>query len=62
MERWRRWPLGAAALPIIVPGVQSGVVGLALATPVLLTQFVAWRRQARAPTTLEKVEAVEPLE
>ena len=62
MERCRWWPLGPAALPIIIPGIQSGVAGLALATAVLLTRFVGWRRQARAPAMLEKVEAVEPLE
>ncbi|MEE9209048.1 MAG: hypothetical protein V3U23_01250 [Kiloniellales bacterium] len=62
MARWHQWLLGAGALLIIAPGIESGAVGLALATPVLLIQFAGWRRQARAPATLEKAEAVEPFD
>ena len=35
----------AVALLIIAPGIQSGAVGLAMVSPVLLIQFAGWRRE-----------------
>ena len=46
MAKWHQWLVGAGALLIITPGIQSGVVGLGMVTPVLLIQFVGWRRRA----------------
>lgn len=46
MKAWERWTFALAALLFIAPGWQSGLAGLALALPVVLTQFV--RRSAPA--------------
>jgi len=50
INRWQRWLLGAAALLVIAPGVQSGLIGAAMAFPVALLQFTEWNkaRTARA--------------
>ena len=45
MAKWHQWLLGAGALLIIAPGIQSGAVGLAMVSPVLLIQFAGWRRE-----------------
>jgi TRAP transporter 4TM/12TM fusion protein len=42
-----RWVLGVAALLLVAPGIKTGLIGLAVAAPVLLAQMVAARR-ARA--------------
>jgi len=47
ITRWQQWMLGVAAIFVIAPGVQSGLIGLAIAFPIALLQFTAWRR-ARA--------------
>ncbi len=39
-----RWVLGLAALLLVAPGIKSGLVGLAVAAPVLLAQVIAARR------------------
>jgi TRAP-type uncharacterized transport system fused permease subunit len=44
MTLWQRYLLGAAAILVIAPGVQSGLVGAAMAFPVALLQFTAWQR------------------
>jgi len=45
---WERIVLGIAALPTIAPGLESTLVGLAIASPILIHQFVASRRRAGA--------------
>jgi TRAP-type uncharacterized transport system fused permease subunit len=44
MKAWERWTFALAALLFIAPGWQSGLAGLVLALPAVLTQFV--RRSA----------------
>lgn len=44
MTRWQQWMLGVASIFVIAPGVQSGLIGLAMAFPIALLQFTAWRR------------------
>ena len=44
MPRWQQWLLGIASIFVIAPGVQSGMIGLAMAFPVMLLQFTAWQR------------------
>ena len=44
LQRWEQALLGAAALLLVAPGVPSGLVGLAVASPVLLRQ---WARRPR---------------
>jgi len=39
MRRWERWTFAIAALLFIAPGWQSGLAGLLLALPAVLTQF-----------------------
>jgi TRAP transporter 4TM/12TM fusion protein len=46
MRAWERWTFALAALLFIAPGWQSGLAGLALALPGVLTQFA--RRSAPA--------------
>lgn len=43
MPYWERALLAAAAILLIAPGIDSGLVGLALASPVLLLQVLAHR-------------------
>lgn len=43
MPGWQRWLLGVAALFFFAPGIPSGGIGLALAAPVLILQWVKWR-------------------
>ena len=40
MKAWERWIFALAALLFIAPGWQSGLAGLVLALPVVLSQFV----------------------
>ncbi|SCY94979.1 TRAP transporter, 4TM/12TM fusion protein [Microvirga guangxiensis] len=50
MRAWERWLIGIAALPIIAPDLQTTLVGLALATPVLVSQVIKARgRMASVP-------------
>jgi len=44
LQRWEQALLGAAALLLVAPGVPSGLVGLAVASPVLARQ---WARRAQ---------------
>jgi TRAP transporter 4TM/12TM fusion protein len=46
MKAWERWTFALAALLFIAPGWQSGLAGLVLALPAVLSQFV--RRSAPA--------------
>ncbi len=46
MKAWERWTFAVAALLFIAPGWQSGLVGLVVALPAVLAQFV--RRSAPA--------------
>ena len=62
MAKWHQWLLGAGALLIIAPGIKSGVVGLAIVSPVLLIQFSNWRRRYTSPVASEPVETTEPSE
>jgi UPF0716 family protein affecting phage T7 exclusion len=39
-----RWVLGLAALLLVAPGLKTGLIGLALASPVMLVQAIAARR------------------
>ena len=48
MKAWERWTFAAAALLFIAPGWQSGMVGLAVAFPAALAQFL--RRNAPQAT------------
>lgn len=50
MRPWHRWLLGAAAVLVVAPGLESGGIGLALALPVLLLQLTAWRRHRALST------------
>ncbi|MDN3987839.1 TRAP transporter permease [Zwartia vadi] len=50
MKAWERWTFAAAALLFIAPGWQSGMVGLAVALPAALAQFLRRNTpQATAP-------------
>lgn len=44
MARWEQWVCAGASLLMIAPGLAPTLAGLALASPVLLRQWVAWRR------------------
>jgi TRAP-type uncharacterized transport system fused permease subunit len=48
MRMWERWLAGLAALPIIAPELISTLIGLALASPVVITQLL----RARTARTL----------
>jgi TRAP transporter 4TM/12TM fusion protein len=39
MRAWERWLIGLAALPIIAPDVETTLIGLAMASPVLVSQL-----------------------
>jgi len=43
MPGWQRWLLGFASLFFFAPGIPSGGIGLALAVPILISQWVRWR-------------------
>ena len=47
MSMWQRLLLGAAAILVIAPGVQSGLAGAAMAFPIALLQHTAWQRARR---------------
>lgn len=47
MSKWQQWLLGVAAIFVIAPGIQSGMIGLAMAFPIALLQYTQWSR-ARA--------------
>lgn len=40
MKAWERWTFGLAALLFIAPGWESGLAGLALASPAVIAQFL----------------------
>ena len=44
MKRWEQVLCGLGAVLMVAPGVVSGLVGLAVAAPVLLRQWAGWRR------------------
>ena len=44
MKRWEQALCGLGAVLLVAPGVVSGLVGLAVAAPVLLRQWAGWRR------------------
>ncbi len=46
MSGWQRWLLGFGSLFVFAPGIPSGGIGLALAAPVLILQWVKWRDRA----------------
>ena len=39
MRAWERWLIGFAALPIIAPDVETTLIGLAMAVPVVVSQI-----------------------
>jgi len=45
MQSWHRWVLGVAAILVVAPGLQSGLVGVVLALPILILQIIAWNRE-----------------
>jgi len=50
MRAWERWLIGIASLPIIAPDLQTTLIGLVIASPVLISQIVKVRaRIASAP-------------
>ena len=46
---WERVVLGLSALPTIAPGLPSTIAGLAIASPILIRQVIAWRAARPAP-------------
>ncbi len=48
LKPWERWLVGIAALPTVAPGLTSTVIGLAMASPVMVRQIIAARRGAPA--------------
>jgi TRAP transporter 4TM/12TM fusion protein len=48
LQRWEQAVLALAALLLVAPGLVSGLVGLAVASPVLLRQWAARTRSAQA--------------
>ena len=43
MKRWEQALCGLGAVMLVAPGLVSGLLGLAVASPVLLRQLAAWR-------------------
>ena len=43
MRRWEQALCGVAAVMLVAPGLISGLLGLAVALPMLLTQWARWR-------------------
>jgi TRAP transporter 4TM/12TM fusion protein len=48
MKRWEQALCGLGAVLLVAPGLLSGIVGLAVAMPVLLRQLAAWKLAAAA--------------
>jgi TRAP-type uncharacterized transport system fused permease subunit len=46
MRAWERWLIGIASLPIIAPDLQMTLIGLAIASPVVVSQLLKVRTQA----------------
>jgi TRAP-type uncharacterized transport system fused permease subunit len=46
MQPWERWLIGLAALPIIAPDVETTLIGLVVASPVVLSQLLKIRAEA----------------
>ena len=44
MRPWHRWLLGGAAILVVAPGLQSGIIGLVMALPVVFLQLTARKR------------------
>lgn len=49
MRRWEQALCGLAALLLVAPGLVSGLIGVAVASPVLLRQLAGWRGLRPAP-------------
>ena len=45
LARWERWVLGIAALPLVSPGWESLLFGLAASGPVVARNMLVWRRR-----------------
>lgn len=43
---WECWLFGLSALPLITPEMTTTLIGLALASPVVITQIIRARLQA----------------
>jgi TRAP transporter 4TM/12TM fusion protein len=54
MPYWQRGLLAAAAIMLIAPGIKSGLIGLALASPVVVLQLLARKRGREAPVLAEQ--------
>ena len=52
MRRWEQALCGLAALMLVAPGLISGLLGIAVATPMLLTQLARWRLVRPAAASL----------
>jgi TRAP-type uncharacterized transport system fused permease subunit len=48
LRAWERWLIGIAALPIIAPDATTTLVGLAIASPVILSQILKVRARGVA--------------
>jgi UPF0716 family protein affecting phage T7 exclusion len=46
LMRWEQALLFAAALLLVAPGLISGLIGLAVASPVLIKQLSGWRSRS----------------
>jgi len=44
MRPWERWVCGGAAFMMVIPGLVSTLIGLALVVPVLLRHFASMKR------------------
>ncbi|MXQ14883.1 TRAP transporter permease [Microvirga makkahensis] len=45
MRAWERWLIGIASLPIIAPDLKTTLIGLAIASPVVVSQLLKMRAQ-----------------
>jgi UPF0716 family protein affecting phage T7 exclusion len=50
LQRWEQLLLTAGALLLVAPGVVSGLIGIAVAAPVLVRQ---WARRTRSAQTVQ---------
>jgi UPF0716 family protein affecting phage T7 exclusion len=46
MRAWERWLVALAAFPTIAPGLPSTLVGLLIASPVIVRQVMSARQSA----------------
>jgi TRAP-type uncharacterized transport system fused permease subunit len=54
MPYWQRALLAAAAIMLIAPGIKSGLIGVALALPVVVLQLLARKRERESPLLAEQ--------